>query len=55
MTRFEEDRLEQIRESIEAENVSWGEIVELQYLADFIKDDDLLLLEWAGVPEGDRQ
>jgi len=46
--------LESIRRSIEDESVSWGELYVLQNLADFIDDDDVLLLEWAGVPEGTR-
>lgn len=44
-------RLEQLRQAIEAENISYGEISELQALADHIDKDDVLLLEWAGVPE----
>lgn len=44
-------RLEEIRKSIQAENVSYGEIAELQDLIDFIDNDDVELLEWAGVPE----
>ena len=44
-------RLEEIRAEIVAERVSMGEILELQALARFIGDDDLLLREWAGVPE----
>ena len=46
-----EDRLESIRKSIEAENVSYGELVELQSLKDYIKPDDILLLQWAGAEE----
>jgi hypothetical protein len=45
------ERLEELRACIEAENVSWGEIAELQGLADHIDLNDVLLLEWAGVPE----
>ena len=48
-------RLEEIRAEIVAERVSWGELAELQSLARFIGDDDILLLEWAGVPEGSRR
>ena len=48
-------RLEEIRAEIVAERVSWGELAELQALARFIGDDDPLLLEWAGVPEGSRR
>lgn len=44
-------RLEDIRAEIVAERVSMGELLELQTLARFIGDDDILLREWAGVPE----
>jgi hypothetical protein len=45
------ERLEYIRGEIEAERVSYWEISELQGLAAFIDPGDVLLLEWAGVPE----
>ena len=45
------ERLEQLRREILAERISYGEIAELQSLARFIDPDDVLLLEWAGVPE----
>ena len=45
------DRLEYLRGEIEAERISMGEILELQDLAEHIEDGDVLLLEWAGVPE----
>ncbi len=52
MTKQEaENILESIRKSIEAENISYGELVELQGLKDYIKPDDNLLLQWAGVEE----
>lgn len=44
-------RLEEIRASIIAENISYGEIAELQAMRDEIAPDDVQLLEWAGVPE----
>ena len=47
------ERLAEIRESIVAENVSWGELAELTDLAEHIDPGDPLLLEWAGVPEFD--
>jgi len=47
-------RLEKIRESILAENISYGEMAELQGLVKYIEPDDVLLLEWAGVPEGTK-
>lgn len=47
-------RLDYLRKEIEAERISYGEIAELQSLVDYIDDDDVVLLEWAGVPEEDR-
>jgi len=47
-------RLEELRKEIENESISYREIAELQDLAEYIDDDDVLLLEWAGVPEGSR-
>ena len=44
-------RLEYLRGQIHAECISWGELEELQGLARFIDPGDLLLREWAGVPE----
>ena len=44
-------RLDYLRSEIEAERISMDEIIELQSLADHIRDDDVLLLEWAGVEE----
>lgn len=45
------DRLESLRAAIRAENISCGEIAELQSLAPYIDRGDVELLEWAGVPE----
>ena len=45
------ERLEYLRSQIDAESISWGEIAELQGLADHIDPSDVQLLEWAGVPE----
>jgi hypothetical protein len=50
MTRIKE-RLEYLRKEIEAERISYGEILELQSLAKYIEPGDVLLLEWAEVPE----
>lgn len=44
-------RLEYLRGEIEVERISYGEIAELQSLKDHIDDGDVVLLEWAGVPE----
>ena len=45
------DRLEYLRAEIEAERISQDEILELESLAEHIDPGDVLLLEWAGVPE----
>jgi len=44
-------RLAYLRQEIEAERISQGEILELQGLAEHIDAGDTLLLEWALVPE----
>lgn len=44
-------RLEYLRGEIRAERISYGELIELQGLAEFIDPSDVELLEWAGVPE----
>lgn len=46
-------RLEYLRGEIRAERISYGELAELQGLADKIAPGDVELLEWAGVPESD--
>lgn len=48
---FIETRLEYLRSQIEAERISTGELIELQGLAEHIDRGDVLLLQWAGVPE----
>ena len=45
------ERLKYLRGEIEAERISYGEIAELESLVEFIEPGDVLLLEWAGVPE----
>jgi hypothetical protein len=44
-------RLEELRAALRAENISYGELADLQGLAPYIADDDVELLEAAGVPE----
>lgn len=39
-------RLEYLREQIKNENISYGEICELQSLKDYIDEGDVQLLEW---------
>jgi hypothetical protein len=46
--------LEELRAEIRAERISYGEIAQLQSLADYIDPSDVELLEWAGVPEFDE-
>jgi len=45
------ERLEEIREELNNESISYGELVELQELTEFIDENDVQLLEAAGVPE----
>lgn len=45
------ERLEYLRGEIEAERISYSEIAELQSLAEHIDPTDVVLLQWAGVPE----
>ncbi len=44
-------RLEYLRAELRAERISYGELAELQLLADQIEPGDVELLEAAGVPE----
>lgn len=44
-------RLEYLRRQLRAERISYGELVELQSLAEHIDPSDVELLEAAGVPE----
>jgi hypothetical protein len=46
-----QERLEELRGEIQAQRISYGEIAELQSLAEHIDPSDVELLEWAGVPE----
>lgn len=41
------ERLEELRKAIQAENISYGEIAELQSLVDYIEPGDVELLQWA--------
>lgn len=45
------ERLEELRGILRSESMSWGELYELQTLAEFIEPGDVELLEAAGVPE----
>lgn len=44
-------RLEEIRQAIKDENISYSEIAELQSLVKYIDKNDTELLEWAGACE----
>lgn len=48
-------RLEELREAIHDEHISYGELAELQSLSDHIANGDVELLEWAGVSEEDAR
>jgi hypothetical protein len=45
------DRLEYLRSELRAERISYGELAELQGLADEIQPGDVELAEAAGIPE----
>jgi len=45
------ERLEYLRQELRNETISYGEIVELESLKEFIDPGDVELLEAAGVPE----
>ena len=45
------ERLEYLRAEIRAESISYGELLELQELVEFIDAADVELLQWAGVEE----
>lgn len=53
-TTDKKERLEYLRGELRAERISWGELAELQGLADSIDPGDVELLEAAGVPETDE-
>lgn len=46
-------RLEELRQELRKECMSYGDIAELQSLSEFIDKEDVELLEAAGVPEFD--
>lgn len=48
------ERLEELRAELRAERISYGELAELQGLAEHIEPGDVELLEAAGVPEEDE-
>jgi hypothetical protein len=48
------NRLEYLRGELQKECISYGELIELQALAEYIEDGDVELLEAAGVKEGER-
>ncbi len=45
------ERIEELRLILRSETISWGELYELQTLADQIDPSDVEMLEAAGVPE----
>ena len=45
------ERLEYLREELRAERISYGELLELESLREFIDASDVELLEASGVPE----
>lgn len=51
MTKTPKERLEYLRGELRDENISYGEMAELESLKEFIEPGDVELLEAAGVPE----
>lgn len=47
-------RLEYLRRELRAERISYGELYELQSLAEYIEPSDVELLEAAGVSENNE-
>ena len=47
----EKKRLEEIREAIKNENVSYGELAELESLKEYIDEGDVELKGFAGIKE----
>ena len=54
MTTTIPERLEELRARLDAEDISYGELAELQGLTEHIQPGDVQLLEAAGVPEFDE-
>lgn len=50
-TKEMKQRLEELRQELRKECISYGELVELQSLVEYIEPGDVELLEAAGVPE----
>jgi len=50
-TKEIKQRLEELRTELRGECISYGELAELAALAEYIEEDDVELLEAAGVPE----
>ena len=48
-------RLDYLRREIKAARISYSELAELQDLKEFIPGDDVLLKEWAGIPEFEEE
>ena len=48
-------RLEELRKELRAERISYGELAELQSLAEYIDKGDVELLEAAGLPEFEEE
>lgn len=50
-TKQIKQRLEELRQELRKECISYGELIELKALAKYIDSNDVELLEAAGVPE----
>ena len=50
-TKKIKNRLEELRKKLRSERISYSELIELQSLAEHIEEDDVELLQAAGVEE----
>lgn len=46
-----ENRLEELRKELREERISYGELIELQNLSNYIDENDIELKQAAGIPE----
>jgi hypothetical protein len=46
-----ENRLEELRKELREERISYGELIELQNLSNYIDENDIELRQAAGIPE----
>jgi hypothetical protein len=50
-----ENRLEELRKELREERISYGELIELQNLSNYIDENDIELRQAAGIPENKNE